>query len=59
MNNNSLKLYHEIMKKGWIDRNEHSLIWNCVEDEDARDELDQMGKELQSGQVRLRNSLLR
>ena len=36
MNNNSLKLYHEIMKKGWIDRNEHSLIWNCVEDEDAR-----------------------
>lgn len=46
MNNNSLKLYHEIMKKGWIDRNEHSLLWYCVEDEEARDELDLMGKEL-------------
>lgn len=46
MNNNSLKLYHELMKKGWIDRNENSLIWNCVEDEEARDELDQMGREL-------------
>jgi len=46
MNNNSLKLYHELMKKGWIDRNENSLIWNSVEDEEARDELDQMGREL-------------
>lgn len=46
MNTNSLKLYHELMKKGWIDRNENSLIWNSVEDENARDELDQMGKEL-------------
>lgn len=46
MNSNSLKLYHELMKTGWIDRNENSLIWNCVEDEIARDELDQMGREL-------------
>ena len=46
MNSNSLKLYHELMKKGWIDRNENSLIWNSVEDEEARDELDQMGSEL-------------
>lgn len=46
MNGNSIKLYHELMKKGWVDRNENSLIWNCVEDESARDELDQMGCEL-------------
>ena len=46
MNNNSLKLYHELMKKGWIDRNDSSLIWNYVEDEAVRDELEQMGKEL-------------
>lgn len=46
MNNNTLKLYHELMKKGWIDRNDNSLLWNVVEDLEARDELDQMGKEL-------------
>jgi len=46
MNNNALKMYHELMKKGWIDRDDNSLIWNCVEDTEARDELDQMGHEL-------------
>lgn len=46
MNNNSIKLYHELMKKGWIDRNDNSLIWNLVEDDFVRDELYQMGKEL-------------
>lgn len=46
MNNNSIKLYHELMKKGWIDRNDNGLIWNYVEDADARDEIDQMGREL-------------
>lgn len=46
MNQASLKMYHELMKKGWIDRNNNSLLWNYVEDADARDELDQMGREL-------------
>ena len=46
MNSNSLKLFHELMKKGWIDRNDDSLMWNRVEDVEARDELDQMGVEL-------------
>ncbi len=46
MNNGALKLFHELMKKGWIDRNGNSLIWNLVEDTEARDELDQMGNEL-------------
>ncbi len=46
MNNSALKLFHELMKKGWIDRNDNSLIWNLVEDVEARDELDQMGSEL-------------
>lgn len=46
MNQNTLKLYHELMKKGWIDRNENSILWSCAEDETARDELDQMGREL-------------
>jgi len=46
MNRNSLVLFHELIKKGWIDRNDNSLIWNYVEDVEARDELDQMGKEL-------------
>ncbi|MCR5626223.1 MAG: DUF6063 family protein [Lachnospiraceae bacterium] len=34
------------MKKGWIDRNDNSLIWSLAEDTEARDELDQMGTEL-------------
>lgn len=46
MNTNSIKLFHELMKKGWIGRNENSLLWNYVEDEEARDELEQMGREL-------------
>ena len=46
MNKNALKLYHELMKKGWIDRDDNSVLWNFVEDPEARDELDQMGAEL-------------
>ncbi len=46
MNKNSLKMFHELMKKGWIDRDNNSLIWSYVEDSDARDELDQIGTEL-------------
>lgn len=46
MNTNALKLFHELMKKGWVDRNENSILWNYAEDSDARDELEQMGKEL-------------
>lgn len=42
MNNSALKLFHELMKKGWIDRNDNSLMWNLVEDNEARDELDQI-----------------
>lgn len=46
MNTNSLILFHELMKKGWVDRNENSILWNYAEDTDARDELEQMGKVL-------------
>ncbi len=46
MNKNTLILFHELMKNGMVDRNENSLLWSRAEDPDARDELDQMGKEL-------------
>ena len=46
MNIDALALFHEMMKKGWIDRNENSLLWSHSEDSDVRDELDQIGKEL-------------
>ena len=46
MNKNALKLFHELLKKGWIDRDDNSVIWSFVEDSEARDELDQMGAEL-------------
>lgn len=46
MNDGTLKLFHEMMKKGWIDRNENTLLWNHAEEPAVRDELDQMGKEL-------------
>ena len=26
MNNSALKLFHELMKKGWIDRNDNSCL---------------------------------
>jgi len=46
MNSNSIRLYHELMKKGWIDRKDSSAVWNCAEDPEAREELEQMGDEL-------------
>ena len=46
MNKSALKLFHELMKKGWIDRDENSILWSAVEDPEARDELDLMGTEL-------------
>ena len=46
MNKKTLILFHELMKKGWIDRNENNLLWNYVEDSDARDDIEQMGEEL-------------
>ena len=46
MNSASLKLFHELMKKGWIDRNENSLLWNEAGDSNVTDELEQMGQEL-------------
>ena len=46
MNKNALKLFHELLKKGWVDRDEHSVLWSLVEEAQTRDELDQMGTEL-------------
>lgn len=46
MNKSALKLYHELMKKGWIERDDNSVLWSFVEDAEVRDELDQMGTEL-------------
>ncbi|MDD6196313.1 DUF6063 family protein [[Clostridium] aminophilum] len=46
MNKSALKLYHQLMKKGWIDRDDDGVLWGLVEDSEARDELDQMGAEL-------------
>lgn len=46
MNKSALILFHELMKKGWIDRDDNSVLWSYVEDPEARDELDQMGTEL-------------
>ncbi len=46
MNVDAIKLFHELMKKGWIDRNDSGLLWNLVEDVDTRDDLDLMGREL-------------
>ncbi|MBQ8942409.1 MAG: hypothetical protein IJ062_11290 [Firmicutes bacterium] len=46
MNKKALILFHELMKKGRIDRTENGLLWNYAEDNEARDGLDQMGEEL-------------
>lgn len=46
MSDNAIKLFHELMKKGWIDRSSNVQTWNMTDDEVARDELDKMGEEL-------------
>ena len=46
MNSAVYRLFHDLMKKGYIDRNDSSVVWTYAEDADVRDELDTMGTEL-------------
>lgn len=40
------RLFHDLMKKGYVDRNDSSSVWTYVEDAQIRDELEAMGVEL-------------
>lgn len=40
MNRKTLELFHALMKKGWIDRQEDRSIWLCVDDVDIQEELE-------------------
>ena len=46
MNSGTYRLFHDLMKKGYVDRNDNNTAWTYVEDTDIRDELDVMGHEL-------------
>ena len=46
MNSGTYRLFHDLMKKGYVDRNDSSTVWTYVEDMEIRDELDGMGQEL-------------
>ncbi|MBR6475382.1 MAG: hypothetical protein IKS98_08020 [Lachnospiraceae bacterium] len=46
MNDGTLKLYRELLKKGYISQRDSQVLWNYVEDVDIYDELCEMGKVL-------------
>lgn len=46
MNDGTLKLYRELLKKGYISQRDSQILWNYVEDVDVYDELCEMGKVL-------------
>ena len=46
MNRDTLTVFHELMKKGWIGRKENPLAWTAVQEDDVYSELVEMGKEL-------------
>ena len=46
MNKQALKLFHDLMKKGWINRDDNGILWSYFENPEVKDELDQMGTEL-------------
>lgn len=40
MNRKTLEVFHALMKKGWIDRQEDKLIWSYIDDADIQEELE-------------------
>lgn len=40
MNRKTVEVFHSLMKRGWIDRREDSLIWSYAEDTDVMEELE-------------------
>jgi len=42
MKKQSVEIFHALMKKGWIDRNENMEIWRYCEDPDVQEELETM-----------------
>ena len=46
MNIKTAELFHELMKKGYIERKENSTVWQSVNDEEITDELYQLGSVL-------------
>lgn len=57
MNQNALILFHELMKKGWISRDEQTAVWNLASDPQTMDDLTIMGRELGFDLVRGTNRL--
>ena len=43
MNDEALKLYRELLKKGYITQKDSQTLWECVEDADVFDDLSEMG----------------
>lgn len=46
MNTDVLKVFHELMKKGWIGRSEHPSVWALAREEEVLNGLEEMGREL-------------
>lgn len=40
MNRNTLELFHALMKKGWIDRQEDKAVWLYIDDVEVQEELE-------------------
>ena len=47
MNNKTGKVFHDLMKKGWIDRTENPIAWECFNEEGVEEELKTMAEAYQ------------
>ena len=43
MKRQTVEVFHELMKKGWIDRSESPDIWRAYDDPDVIEELETIG----------------
>lgn len=53
MNNKTGKVFHDLMKKGWIDRAENPIAWEYFNEEGIEEELSVLGSELNFDTIRM------
>ena len=53
MNSKTGKVFHDLMKKGWIDRAENPIAWEYFNEEGIEEELSVLGSELSFDTIRM------
>lgn len=57
MNSKTVEVFHALMKKGWIDRNEDRIVWEYSEDVEVQEELETFKSVMEIETIRVGNRL--